>query len=64
VVSLLNPEEHEGHEEHGILCRVLYGTEQIEVPLANVEVNEDSINFQLVEDYWYWFWNWRFDPRI
>ncbi len=64
VVGLLDPDEHEGHEELGLRCRVVRGVDEIEVALADVEVKEDSVNFQHVEDYWYWFWNWRFDPKI
>jgi hypothetical protein len=64
VVGLLNPDDHEGHEEQGLLCRVSRAFEEVNVPLSDVEVPEDSPNSQLIEDYWYWFWNWRFDPRI
>ena len=64
VISLLHPDEHAQHEEFGLICRARRGTQEIEVPLADVELKEDSPNYRLVEDYWYWFWNWRFDPQI
>jgi hypothetical protein len=64
VVALLHPDEHAKHEEFGLLCRARRGTQELEVPLADVELNANAPNFRLVEDYWYWFWNWRFDPRI
>jgi hypothetical protein len=31
----------------------------INLPLIELEVPDDSPNFQFIEDYWYWFWNWR-----
>lgn len=64
VVALLHPDEHGRHEDFGLLCRARRGTDEIEVPLADVELRTDSPNFQLIEDYWFWFWNWRFDPKI
>lgn len=64
VTSLIDPGYHDRHEEAGLLCRAWRGTEEVEVPLADVELAENSTNSQLIEDYWYWFWNWRFDPRI
>ena len=64
VVALLHPDDHGGHEEYGLLCRARRGTQEIELPLADVELPADAANSQLIEDYWYWFWNWRFDPKI
>jgi hypothetical protein len=64
IIALLHPDEHGMHEEFGLLCRARRGTDEIEVPLADVELRANCPNFQLVEDYWYWFWNWRFDPKI
>jgi hypothetical protein len=64
VVGLLHPDQHGRHEDFGLLCRVQRGDQEIEVPLADIELRGSSPNFQLVEDYWYWFWNWRFDPKI
>jgi hypothetical protein len=64
VVALLHPDEHAKHEEFGLLCRARRAAQEIEVPLADVELREDTQNYRLIEDYWYWFWNWRFDPQI
>ncbi len=64
VVALVHPDEHAKHEEFGLICRPRRGTQEIEVPLADVELNANAPNLRLIEDYWYWFWNWRFDPRI
>jgi hypothetical protein len=50
-------------ESHG-QAAVGRGTQEIELPLVDVELTEKSSNSQLIEDYWYWFWNWRFDPKI
>lgn len=64
VVAILHPDTHEGHEEFGLICRAQRGTQEIELPLADVELTEVAANYRLIEDYWYWFWNWRFDPKI
>jgi hypothetical protein len=64
VISLLHPDQLAHPEQTGLTCQALHGKEQIEIPLVDLEVADDSPNFQPIEDYWYWFWNWRFDPRI
>ena len=64
VHALLHPDGCSKHEESGLLCRAQRGTQDVEVPLADVELDENAANYQLIEDYWYWFWNWRFDPQI
>ena len=64
VVALVHPDDRDRHEEFGLLCRAHRGIQEIELPLADVELTENSPNSQLIEDYWYWFWNWRFDPKI
>lgn len=64
VVAVLDPQDSRGHEDTGLLCRVLRGSEEVEIPLVDLELPEESPNSQLLEDYWYWIWNWRFDPGI
>jgi hypothetical protein len=64
VTVLLHPDEHAGHEDFGLRCRARRGTQEIDVPLVDVEPRLAESNGPLIEDYWYWFWNWRFDPRI
>ena len=43
----------------GLLVKTRKGQFEINLPLVELEVSEDSPNYQLIEDYWYWFWNWR-----
>lgn len=64
VLELVHPDDHGRHGEQGLLCRARRGEEIVEVPLADVELVENSENSRLLDDYWYWFWNWRFDPKI
>ena len=64
VVAIVHPEKHTGHEDFGLICRARRGAQEIELPLADVELTESAPNYRLIEDYWYWFWNWRFDPQI
>ena len=63
IVGLLPP-THQACDDSGLLCKALRGTELFEVPLVELEVENDQSNAELIEDYWYWFWNWRFDPQI
>jgi hypothetical protein len=46
-------------EFDGILCKTRKGKYEINLPLNELEIPQDSPNFQLIEDYWFWFWNWR-----
>jgi hypothetical protein len=64
VVALVHPDGHANHEGLGLVCRAHRGTQEIELPLSEVELNESAPSYRLVEDYWYWYWNWRFDPQI
>jgi hypothetical protein len=64
VVVLLDPDKEPRHEDLGLVCEVLRGTQTLQLPFADLEVEPGTPNFQLIEDYWYWFWNWRFDPQI
>ena len=64
VVGLVDPGADPDRESSGLLCKARTGEEADELPLADLEFEENSPNYQLIEDYWYWFWNWRFDPKI
>ncbi len=59
VVELLDPVNDICDEFDGIFCKVRKGKYEINLPLVELVVPEESPNFQLIEDYWYWFWNWR-----
>ena len=59
VVELLDPRKHIGSEFDGIFCKARKGRFEVNLPLTELKVPEDSPNFQFIEDYWYWFWNWR-----
>ena len=59
VVELLDPAKDICDEFDGIFCKTRSGKYEINVPLIELEVADDSPNFQLIEDYWFWFWNWR-----
>ena len=43
----------------GIFCKTRKGDCDINLPLIELEIPQNSPNFQFIEDYWYWFWNWR-----
>ena len=59
VVRILDPTKNLDCKSLGIVCKARQGKQMVELSLADLEVEEDDPNHQLVEDYWYWFWNWR-----
>ncbi|MBN2294271.1 MAG: hypothetical protein JXM70_17720 [Pirellulales bacterium] len=59
VVKLLHPSEHAQNEFDGIFCKTWKADHEVDLPLVELEVSQDSPNFQIIEDYWYWLWNWR-----
>lgn len=59
VLELLDPEKFLGDEFDGIFCKTRKGKYEINLPLIELDISEDSRNSQLIEDYWFWFWNWR-----
>ncbi len=59
VLELLDPTKYICDDFDGILCKTRRGKYEVNLPLIELEIPEDSSNFQLIEDYWYWFWNWR-----
>ena len=59
VVGLLDPAKDICDEFDGIFCKTRKGKYEVNLPLIELEVADDSPNFQFIEDYWYWFWNWR-----
>ena len=59
VLELLDPAKHLGDGFDGIFCKTRKGKYELNLPLIDLYLPEDSFNFQLIDDYWYWFWNWR-----
>jgi hypothetical protein len=59
VVKLLDPANDICDEVGGIFCKTRKEMDEIDLPLIELEIPQDSPNFQFIEDYWYWFWNWR-----
>ena len=59
VVDILDPTKNLDCKSLGIVCIACQGKRVVELSLADLEVEEDAPNHELVEDYWYWFWNWR-----
>ena len=59
VLELLDPINDICDEFDGIFCKTRKGKYQINLPLVELKIPQNSPNFQLIEDYWFWFWNWR-----
>jgi hypothetical protein len=59
VLELLDPAKDICDEFDGIFCKTRKGKYEINLPLVELEIPQDSPNFQLIEDYWFWFWHWR-----
>jgi hypothetical protein len=61
VVGLFSPTAPKSDHARGLLCLARSPNRTAEVPLVDLELEEDHPNFQLLEDYWYWVWNLRID---
>ncbi len=59
VVELLDSVNDICDEFDGIFCRTRKGKYEVNLPLTELDVPDDTPNFRFIEDYWYWFWNWR-----
>jgi hypothetical protein len=59
VVSLIDPTKYLGDGFDGIFCTTRKGEYDLNLPLIDLYLPENSKNFQLIKDYWFWFWNWR-----
>ena len=59
ALELLDPINDICDEFDGIFCKTRKGKVEVNVPLIDLEVPQDSPNSLLIEDYWFWFWNWR-----
>jgi hypothetical protein len=59
ITGLLDPEGEDLGEGSGLLCRGLDRTEQVELPLDEIELGTKDPNRRLLADYAYWFHNWR-----
>jgi hypothetical protein len=47
------------HRLQTLLCRVRNGSQEVEIPLAELGIREDNPNHRLVDDFAHWYWNWR-----
>ncbi len=59
VTGLVDPQTMPSDHHTGLRCIANHGHEADIVPLVDIEVEHDSPNFQILEDYWFWLWNWR-----
>jgi len=58
-LELLDPTKDIYDDFDGIFCKTRKGNYEINLPLIELKIPNDSPNSQFIEDYWYWFWNWR-----
>ena len=58
VLEFMNPGKCPD-EEFGLFCKARSGRRKIELPLANVNVDETDPRVRVVDDYAYWFENWQ-----
>jgi len=59
VLELLDPAKYLGDGCDGIFCKTRKEQYEINLPLIDLYLPEDSFAFQLIDDYWFWLWNWR-----
>lgn len=59
VIRLMGPvKEYEPEEMYGLICKADQNGERIELPLDHIEVEGDSPNRQLLDDYRSWVHTW------
>ena len=58
VTGLVDPQTMPSDSQAGLCCTVHFMNTADIMPLINIEVENDSPNFQILEDYWFWSWNW------
>jgi hypothetical protein len=58
MTGLLDPMREGLGAEDGLVCKGRGRGDEIEVPLAEIEVGKKNPNFKLISDYTYWFHNW------
>ena len=63
VTDLVDPKSMPSDSRAGLCCMANYRNRIEILPLVDVEVEHDSPNFQMFEDYWFWLWNWRESRR-
>ncbi len=59
ILEILDPSKHVGDEYDGLFCKTSKAGFEVNLPLVELEISQNSPDFQMIEDYWYWFWNWR-----
>lgn len=57
VLELLCPDKHLGDLFDGLFCKTLKGKYEINLPLTDLFLPEDSPNLPWIDDYRYWFGN-------
>jgi len=58
-LKLLDPTKDIYDDFDGIFCKTRKDRFEVNLPLIELKIPEDSPNFQFIEDYWFWFCNWR-----
>jgi hypothetical protein len=59
VLKLFGPAKSSDDGVDGLYCKTRKGIYELNLPLIDLHLPEDSFRFQLIEDYWYWLRNWR-----
>jgi hypothetical protein len=59
INSLVDPRTMPSDNRAGLCCTAHHRNKAEILPLVDIEVEPDSPNFQILEDYWFWLWNWR-----
>jgi len=59
VTGLVDPQTKPSDPWVGLCCMAYHRNKTEILPLVDIEVEHDSPNFQILEDYWFWLWNWR-----
>ncbi len=56
-VSVIGLSDNARRRNYGLFCKVDLGDRVVELPLAEMGLQADDPNRQLVDDYLFWLWN-------
>lgn len=56
-VNVIGLSDNPRRRQYGLFCKVQLGDAVTELPLADMGMQENDPNRQLVDDYLYWLWN-------
>ncbi|NLY03113.1 MAG: hypothetical protein GXY83_44255 [Rhodopirellula sp.] len=58
-VTVIGLSDNAKRRQYGLFCKVDFGDRMVELPIAEMGMQEDDPNRQLIDDYLFWLWSGR-----